>query len=67
MSIDPEALGLTAFEAYTAHRSGVNAHGGDIPDWEHLPHGIREAWKAGAMSVVQAVITLIQPKGAPHA
>jgi len=51
----PAADGRAAFEAYRAHRGGVNHDGTPTPTWEDLGEPVRAGWNAAAAAVAARV------------
>lgn len=49
-------MARAAYEGYRAHTGGISlATGQSIPEWDHLPDAIRDAWCAAVVAVREAL------------
>lgn len=49
-----ERYARLAFEAYSVSRNGKDVRGGNIPKWEDVSEGVKEAWIVAVMAVIKA-------------
>lgn len=64
MASSGETIGQAAFNAYRAHRCGVNHDGSPTPVWADLTDAVREGWEVAANAAVRSLVALHQIKDA---